>query len=98
MPPKTILITGCSAGGIGDGLAQAFHQRGQKVIATARSLSKIRHLKELGITVLALDVTIEASLKEAAENVSAITGGRLDILVNNAGLCNPLRSLRTEIS
>jgi 1-acylglycerone phosphate reductase len=92
MPPKTILITGCSAGGIGDGLAQAFHRRGQEVIATARSLSK------MGITVLALDVTIEASLKEAVEKVSAITGGRLDILVNNAGLCNPLLSLGTEIS
>jgi NADP-dependent 3-hydroxy acid dehydrogenase YdfG len=51
MSKKTVLITGASAGGIGDTLAQKFHIRGLRVFATARSLEKIQHLKEMGMEV-----------------------------------------------
>ena len=82
---KSVLITGCSAGGIGDALAQSFHRRGLRVFATARNLSKIQHLKEMGMELVELDVTDAGSLKNAVEHVEASTGGTLDVLVNNAG-------------
>jgi NAD(P)-dependent dehydrogenase (short-subunit alcohol dehydrogenase family) len=83
---KTVVITGCSEGGIGDALAQAFHRHGCRVFATARNLSKVQHLKESGIEVLELDVLSEESCKEAAQVVQEATRGALDILVNNSGI------------
>lgn len=98
---KTVLITGCSKGGIGDALAQAFHKRGLKVFATARNLSKIEHLKTMGMSVLALDIVDPTSVKNVVEVVKKATGGTLDFLVNNAGagkqllyLCFVLRRLQ----
>ncbi|PQE10300.1 hypothetical protein CJF32_00000857 [Rutstroemia sp. NJR-2017a WRK4] len=85
MAPKTVLITGCSEGGIGDALAQVFHRKGLRVFATARNLSKIEHLKKMGLETLPLDVTDAASIKAAVESIKSITGGTLDILVNNSG-------------
>lgn len=84
-PQKSVLITGCSEGGIGDGLAKAFHQKGLRVFATARNLSKIKHFKALGIETLQLDVTDDASIKEAVQTVTDLTNGNLDFLVNNSG-------------
>lgn len=83
---KTILITGCSLGGIGDAFAQSFHQKWLRVFATARDLSKIQHLKEMGMTVLPLDIVDKLSIKTAVESVKEATAGTLDILVNNAGI------------
>lgn len=85
MAPKTVLITGCSEGGIGDALAQVFHRKGLRVFATARDLSKVEHLKTMGVDTLPLDVTDAASIKAAVESVNSLTGGTLDILVNNSG-------------
>ena len=83
---KTVLITGCSAGGIGSALAETFADRGLHVFATARSLSKMTHLNTRpNITLLELDVTSVASVNAAVEAVKAATGGKLDYLVNNAG-------------
>ncbi|KAI1328819.1 putative short-chain dehydrogenase/reductase [Xylariaceae sp. FL0255] len=84
--PKTVLITGCSEGGIGDALAQEFHRRGLRVFASARNLDKIKHLKEAGIQVLRLDVQDKTSIEAAVEELSEATGGTLDILVNNSGV------------
>ncbi|KAL1647096.1 hypothetical protein SLS58_002867 [Diplodia intermedia] len=87
-PPKqTVLITGCSAGGIGHALALAFHARGLHVFATARNPSKMSStLLDLPyITPLALDVCSAASVAAAVEAVRERTGGTLDYLVNNAG-------------
>ena len=86
MPPKrTVLITGCSEGGMGDALARAFNVRGLRVIATARSPSKTSHLKAHGIETLALDILSSESIAKCVSSVSDMTGGSLDILVNNAG-------------
>jgi NAD(P)-dependent dehydrogenase (short-subunit alcohol dehydrogenase family) len=41
---------------------------------------------ELGTRFVALDVTDEDSVTEAAALVAAATGGRLDVLINNAGI------------
>jgi 1-acylglycerone phosphate reductase len=82
---KTVLITGCSKGGLGDALAQAFHQRGLRVIATARNPAKIAHFKALGIETLPLDVLSAESIEACVASVADMTGGSLDILVNNSG-------------
>lgn len=85
----SVLITGCSDGGIGSALAHAFHAAGLEVFATARSISKMASLADLpGITLLTLDVTDPASIDRAVDTVSvatSISAGGLDYLVNNAG-------------
>ncbi|KAH8900641.1 short-chain dehydrogenase/reductase [Thozetella sp. PMI_491] len=86
MTAKTVLITGCSRGGIGDALAREFRKRGLNVFATARSASKMAELKELGIDTLEMDVLCADSIAAAVDTVRKVTDGRLDILVNNAGI------------
>lgn len=86
MASKTVLITGCSEGGIGDALAQEFHRKGLRVFATARNLSKMEHLKAFGLDIIALDVVDKSSIKQAVEIVKKSTGGTLDFLVNNSGV------------
>lgn len=54
------------------------------VIATARRLESISHLRELGMTTLSLDVTQPESVKAAEIEVKRVTDGKLDVLVNNA--------------
>lgn len=83
---KTVLVTGTSKGGLGDYIAQEFHNRGLRVFATARTPSKVQHLKDLGIEIILLEVKDSASIKNAAAQVSKLTDGKLDILVNNSGL------------
>lgn len=79
-PKRTVLITGCSDGGMGAALALAFHNAGFNVIATARNPDKMAQLKSAGVETLALDVLSDASIAEAVSKISS-----LDILVNNAG-------------
>ncbi|KAI6754815.1 hypothetical protein HG530_012567 [Fusarium avenaceum] len=89
---KTVLITGCSAGGLGYALAEEFHKRGFHVIATARDISKIGPLKnEPDVETLPLDVTSPESVSSCLKEVQGRTD-KLDVLVNNAGgaLFSPL--------
>jgi 1-acylglycerone phosphate reductase len=84
---KTVLITGCSAGGIGWAMAKNFHQQGYYVFATARDPSKTANLAELGdIEILELDVTVPKTMARCKEVIAKRTGGSLDVLVNNAGV------------
>ncbi|KAI1299113.1 hypothetical protein F5Y03DRAFT_386376 [Xylaria venustula] len=69
MPQKTVLITGCSDGGIGAALAAEFQLRGLRVFATARDPSKMASLAALGIETLALDVTSDSSIEQAVATV-----------------------------
>ncbi|KAI0176018.1 putative short-chain dehydrogenase/reductase [Hypoxylon sp. FL1284] len=86
MAPKSVLITGCSEGGIGAALAIEFHSQGCRVFATARDVGKMQSLAGLGVETLALDVTSDASIASAAAAVEKATGGTLDYVVNNAGV------------
>jgi 1-acylglycerone phosphate reductase len=90
---KSVLITGCSEGGIGDALAQEFHNKGLHVFATARDLAKVAHLKVLGLEILQLDVTSQESIQNTVDEVQKATGGKLDFLVNNAGSGRPFAVL-----
>ncbi|KAF8908680.1 hypothetical protein CPB85DRAFT_1253874 [Mucidula mucida] len=83
---KTVLITGCSDGGLGAALAMEYHLRGHKVFATSRTLKSMETLASHGIQTFVLDVTRSTSLSEFKTTISGLTGGRLDILVNNAGV------------
>jgi 1-acylglycerone phosphate reductase len=88
-PPnsKTVLITGCSEGGIGYSLASTFQKRGLHVFATVRKLSKLGALAEKpNVTPLELDINSAESIAAAVSVVSAQTNGKLDFLINNAGV------------
>ncbi|KAK9368983.1 hypothetical protein V1509DRAFT_639338 [Lipomyces kononenkoae] len=92
-PKRTVLITGCSDGGMGAALAVAFHKSGLNVIATARNPGKMAKLKAAGIETMPLDILSQESIKDAVSKVSS-----LDILVNNAGTAYsmPLSDLDIE--
>ncbi|KAK6068438.1 short-chain dehydrogenase [Seiridium cupressi] len=77
---KTVLITGCSEGGMGAALAVAFKEAGLRVYATARDPSKMASLSRAGIETLTLDVLSSESIAACAGSITS-----LDILVNNAG-------------
>lgn len=85
MSRKSVLITGCSEGGIGHTLALEWNSKGHRVFATARKVDSMTGLQEVGIECLAMDVTDTESLKAVKEQIEEKTGGTLDILVNNAG-------------
>ncbi|CAH0034019.1 unnamed protein product [Clonostachys rhizophaga] len=79
MSKQTILITGCSDGGIGSALAIVFQKRGFHVFASARDPTKMSTLKDLpNITLLTLDVHV-------VDTISEKTNGTLDFLISNAG-------------
>lgn len=83
---KSVLITGCSDGGIGSSLAKAFHDKGVRVFATARDKQKMKALGDFSdITFLELDVTSQESIDAAFEVVKKETNGKVDYLVNNSG-------------
>jgi 1-acylglycerone phosphate reductase len=83
---KTVLITGCSDDGIGQGLALQFQRSGYHVFATARDVSKMLKLKELeNVTLLELDVVKSSHITAAVEAVTKVTGGSLNYLISNAG-------------
>ncbi|KIM98933.1 hypothetical protein OIDMADRAFT_43033 [Oidiodendron maius Zn] len=69
---RTVLITGCSDGGLGAALAVAFHDTGLQVYATARNASKMSHLSSLGIKTLTLDVLSESSIAACAAQVPSL--------------------------
>ncbi|KAL5044240.1 hypothetical protein BDW71DRAFT_199111 [Aspergillus fruticulosus] len=98
MGQKTVLITGCSEGGIGDALAQTFHKKGFRVFASARNTAKVHHLKDMGLDIVELDVTDETSIKQAVSTVKAATGGYLDFLVNNSGTGYGMPLLDSDVS
>lgn len=86
MALKSVLITGCSAGGIGHALVHAFQKRNLHVFATARDTSKMSSLERLpNVTILSMDPTSAGSVQEAFETIRGRTEGKLNYLVNNAG-------------
>ncbi|KAK1749353.1 hypothetical protein QBC47DRAFT_395875 [Echria macrotheca] len=87
MAPKnrSVLITGCSDGGLGSALALAFHKAGWRVFASARNLSKLKVAEAAGIETVQLDTLSDESISACVSRIAELTGGSLDCFVNNAG-------------
>jgi len=77
---QTVLITGASSG-IGQATARLLAERGFTVFGTAR---KPESVQSHGVTMVALDVRSDESVRACLEQVVA-KAARLDVLVNNAG-------------
>ena len=96
MSTPSILISGCSKGGIGEALALEFCSRGFRVFAAVRDVAKAPSStpRENGsgsdsagsIEGVLLDVTSTSSIGNLISILNErLPDGRLDILVNNAG-------------
>jgi NAD(P)-dependent dehydrogenase (short-subunit alcohol dehydrogenase family) len=97
MSTKVWFLTGSSRG-FGRVWADAALKRGDKVAATARTVTSIADLKEkygANVLTLELDVTQPDQVKTAVEQAHAHFG-RLDIVLNNAGY--PLVGMIEEAS
>ena len=95
---RTVLITGCSPGGIGHALAIQFHSNGLHVFATARNVDAVADLKDLGIEVLQLEVTSSEDVEKTKQYIIDRTNGSLDYLINNAGRNYTLPALDVDVS
>jgi len=83
---NTIFITGGTSG-IGRALAEAFHQRGNKVIIAGRRKALLDEVENAnpGIDVIELDIADGAQIQQVARQLI----GRyptLNVLINNAGI------------
>ena len=86
---KRALVSGAGApGGIGISIAKCLKELGAEVFITSTTERIFERAKELGVTGVIADLTVESGCLEVINAV-----GSLDILVNNAGMTslnNPL--------
>jgi NAD(P)-dependent dehydrogenase (short-subunit alcohol dehydrogenase family) len=100
MSEKVWFVTGASSG-IGAGVVKAALEAGDRVVATARNVEKLR--SAIGqpasdrLAFVRLDVTSEQQAQDAIA-AAVEKFGRIDVLVNNAGysLLGNLESLTTD--
>jgi NAD(P)-dependent dehydrogenase (short-subunit alcohol dehydrogenase family) len=78
---KVVHVCGGSRG-IGRAIAQAFHERGAKVIVSAR---KEDELKSTGLTYEVCDIARNADIARCVDNITQ-KFGRIDVLFNVAGI------------
>ncbi|KAJ4485902.1 oxidoreductase [Lentinula aciculospora] len=81
---SVVLVTGCSAGGIGAALCEEFASQGCQVYATARNPTKMEGFSHPRIEKLSLDVTSDEDVKRVVGEIAG-KEGKIDIVVNNAG-------------
>jgi NAD(P)-dependent dehydrogenase (short-subunit alcohol dehydrogenase family) len=86
---NTIFITG-GGSGIGRGLAEELHKRGNKVIISGRRKSHLDSVAEAnpGIEAIELDIADPDSIKAVAKRLIA-EHPDLNVLINNAGIMEP---------
>ena len=84
---RTWIITGCSEGGIGAGIARAVLAHGDNAVITARSLSKLESIAK-NYPGTCLPLTVDMADKGQIRNAAAKAVerfGTVDVLINNAG-------------
>jgi short-subunit dehydrogenase len=90
MQPRVVWITGASSG-IGRSLVEVFALRGDTVIASARTESKLSEVREQISTargmceIIKCDVLSEASVFDVVKKILELYG-HIDVLINNAGV------------
>jgi uncharacterized oxidoreductase len=89
---NTIFITG-GGSGIGRALAEAFHQRGNKVIISGRRRATLSEVvtANSGMEAIELDITDPVSIGAVATKLLA-EHPDLNVLINNAGIMLPDRA------
>lgn len=80
---KVALVTGASSG-IGEATALRLLRDGYQVYAAARRVERMKPLETAGARLIPLDLTDDASIIAAIEQIRS-EAGRLDALINNAG-------------
>jgi len=97
---KVIWITGASSG-IGEQLAYQLANQGARIILSSRRVEELERVKkECGnteVTIIALDLGKEDSVKQAAAEVLA-KFPRIDYLFNNGGISQRSLTIDTELS
>ena len=83
---NTVLITGGGTG-IGRGLAEALHQRGNQILITGRREAPLKETCDAnpGMKFLTLDVTSAEAIGDFADRVKR-DFPELNVLINNAGI------------
>lgn len=86
---NTILVTGGTSG-IGRGLAEAFHDRGNRVIITGRRKALLDEVSKArpGISGFELDINDDSALAQLADTVQE-QFPKLNVLIANAGISLP---------
>jgi short-subunit dehydrogenase len=93
---KRVWVIGASSG-IGAALATRLMHNGAHVAISARNEAALRAIAEEGTLVMPIDVTDEAALKRAGDEVLSRWGG-IDMVVYCAGTYTPMRSWALDLA
>lgn len=97
---KVVWITGASSG-IGEALAYAFHNKGAKLILSARGIEKLEKVKqncENGheVYLLPLDLEVLDTLGAHAQTAWDVNGG-IDLLIHSGGISQRAFAVKTDL-
>ena len=89
MNNRWVVITGCDSG-IGLGVVEKLATEGASVIACTYTAEGVERVMKAGAKqTLRFDITDEAAVQDAVNQIKEMTGGNLWALVHNAGMVQP---------
>ncbi len=81
---RSVIITGCSSGGIGACLAYGLKRNGYRVFATARNIEDVEFLNSEGFESFQLDLSSSDSIIQAVEKIYSRTENIYGLIHNGA--------------